>query len=361
MNSSSNGLVKSFYNERPANEIDLLDILGKLLVARKKIIAITLAFALLGMLLTYILPKKWSSQAIVTPPEQAQLTPLRELIASMQALGVDVKGTRTDVFNYFIKEFGSRSLFQNWLLSNPSMLKMLTEKYTTPDEMHRAIVEMAERLDVKNNADPKNLKENLYTSWSLSYTGKDATQAQQVLEEYTKYVDKKVQNELMDVLKSQLQYKIKLEEDKLALAKEDLINDRDAKIQRLKYALNIANAAGIKQPVFGKGQTVKDDPDYAITLGADGIAAKLEIEKSLTDVSSISANIRNREYRLTRLKHLAIPDTEFMSFKFLLTPSLPVKNDNSSSVLIILLFTSLGFMFASFSVLVFQSLATRKS
>lgn len=58
-----------------------------------------------------------------------------------------------------------------------------------------------------------------------------------------------------------------------------LKNQLDANIQRLHYSLEIANAAGIKRPVYSNGQAVKDDPDFSISLGADGISRKLEIEK----------------------------------------------------------------------------------
>ncbi len=36
----------------------------------------------------------------------------------------------------------------------------------------------------------------------------------------------------------------------------------------------------LKKPVYSNGQAVKDDPDFSISLGADGIERKLEIEKS---------------------------------------------------------------------------------
>ncbi len=39
-------------------------------------------------------------------------------------------------------------------------------------------------------------------------------------------------------------------------------NQLDANIQRLNYSLDIANAAGIKKPVYSNGQAVKDDPDF---------------------------------------------------------------------------------------------------
>lgn len=58
-----------------------------------------------------------------------------------------------------------------------------------------------------------------------------------------------------------------------------LTNIHNTNLQRLNYSLEVANAAGIKKPVYSNGQAVKDDPDYSVALGADGIAQKLQIEK----------------------------------------------------------------------------------
>lgn len=45
----------------------------------------------------------------------------------------------------------------------------------------------------------------------------------------------------------------------------------------------------LKNP-FTAMAAVKDDPDFSISLGADGITRKLEIEKSVTDVAEINGD-----------------------------------------------------------------------
>lgn len=104
-----------------------------------------------------------------------------------------------------------------------------------------------------------------------------------------------------------------------------LKNQLDANIQRLNYSLEIANAAGIKKPVYSNGQAVKDDPDFSISLGADGIARKLEIEKSVTDVAEINGELRNRQYHVEQLLAMNVSDVKFSPFKYQLASSLPVK------------------------------------
>jgi LPS O-antigen subunit length determinant protein (WzzB/FepE family) len=340
-------------------EIDLILLLNHLLKAKKRIMTITLVFAMLGLMMACLMPQKWTSQAIVTPPEPAELVSLHPVLATMQALGVEVKQTPADVFSYFIKEYSSRSLFQNWVMTSPSVLKDLVDENVDAEQMQKAIVRMADNLNMRNNHDSKHPDETPYQSWTLSFTGKNPEKAQQRLKDYTQYAVIRVREELLDTLKNQLRFKINVEKENLALAIDALNNQRDTKIQRLKYALEIANAAGIKKPVYGKGLSAKDDPDYSITLGADGLAAKLNVEKSLSDVATINADLRNREYKIAQLTQLTIPKAEFMPFKYQLSPSLPVKHDGPSKLLIVLMMSAIGFILANASVLLRQALRAR--
>ena len=139
-----------------------------------------------------------------------------------------------------------------------------------------------------------------------------------------------------------------------------LRNQLDANIQRLNYSLEIANAAGIKKPVYSNGQAVKDDPDFSISLGADGIAQKLQIEKSVTDVAEINAEIRNRQYYVEQLTAMNINDVKFMPFKYQLSPSLPVKKDGPGKALIVILAALLGGMIACGGVLLRHAMLSRK-
>lgn len=340
-------------------EIDLLVILEKLLNAKKRIAAFCLLFAFIGGVLTFLMPQKWTSQAIITPPEQTQLTSLRKTLADMQALGVEVKETRLDIFNYFIKEFSSRSQFQNWLMTSPPALKSLVDENSNAEQMHRAIVAMAEQMQAKNNSDAKHSEQNPWQSWTLSFTAKEAEKAQRLLSEYVQYMSTQVRDDVLATLRHKLQFKIDLEKEKLATVRETLINQREVRIQRLKYALEIASAAGIKKPVYGEGLAVKDDPDYSITLGADGIAAKLQVEQSLTDVATLSADIRNREYQIAQLSKLTIDDIDIQPFKYLLSPSLPVKHDGPGRMLIILFAAMVGLMVGCGQVLLRDALTKR--
>lgn len=137
-----------------------------------------------------------------------------------------------------------------------------------------------------------------------------------MLKGYIDYVTTGVEKEVIDNLTSSLELRIQAEKDKLALDRQALENEHNINIQRLNYSLEVANAAGIKQPVYSHGQAVKDDPDYSVALGSDGLAQKLKIEQSITDVSHLNASIQNREMRLSKMQQIHIQGAHFQPYKF---------------------------------------------
>jgi Chain length determinant protein len=133
-----------------------------------------------------------------------------------------------------------------------------------------------------------------------------------------------------------------LEEGRLDQKRMYLENIRSANIERLNYSLEIATAAGIKKPVYSSGLAVKDDPDYSVVLGVDGIEKKLAIEKSITDVAKLDVDFNNEQYHLDQLRQVVIPDIHFSPFKYQLSPSLPLTKDGPGKGIVVLLAAALG-------------------
>lgn len=308
-----------------ANEIDLVNLIEILWRARTKIIAIVFAFACAGILVSFLLPQKWTSQAIVTPAEPVQWQSLENTLTKLRVLDMDISVSRGDVFNLFIKKFQSPSLLEEYLRSSPYVMDQLKGADIDEMELHQAIVRLSEKMKaVDTNLGKKN-ETSLYTSWTLSFTAPHAEEAQSVLKGYIQYISDIVVKETLEDIRNKLSIKTSFEKERLEMDRVRLKNQLEANIQRLNYSLEIANAAGIKKPVYSNGQAVKDDPDFSISLGADGIERKLEIEKSVTDVAEINGELRNRQYHVEQLLAMNVSDVKFTPFKYQLTPSLPVK------------------------------------
>lgn len=343
-----------------ANEIDLVNLIEILWRARTKIIATVFAFACVGILVSFLLPQKWTSQAIVTPAEAVQWQGLENTLTKLRVLDMDISVSRGDVFNLFIKKFQSPSLLEEYLRSSPYVMDQLKGADIDEMELHQAIVRLSEKMKaVDTNLGKKN-ETSLYTAWTLSFTAPQAEEAQSVLKGYIQYISALVVKETLEDIRNKLFIKTSYEKERLEMDRVRLKNQLEANIQRLNYSLEIANAAGIKKPVYSNGQAVKDDPDFSISLGADGIERKLEIEKSVTDVAEINGELRNRQYHVEQLLAMNVGDVTFTPFKYQLSPSLPVKKDGPAKSMIVILAALLGGMVACGGVLLNYAMVSRK-
>ncbi|EAR1758456.1 LPS O-antigen length regulator Wzz(fepE) [Salmonella enterica subsp. enterica serovar Typhimurium] len=350
------------YSLPPANshEIDLFSLIEVLWQAKRRILATVFAFACVGLLLSFLLPQKWTSQAIVTPAESVQWQGLERTLTALRVLDMEVSVDRGSVFNLFIKKFSSPSLLEEYLRSSPYVMDQLKGAQIDEQDLHRAIVLLSEKMKaVDSNVGKKN-ETSLFTSWTLSFTALTREEAQKVLAGYIQYISDIVVKETLENIRNQLEIKTRYEQEKLAMDRVRLKNQLDANIQRLHYSLEIANAAGIKRPVYSNGQAVKDDPDFSISLGADGISRKLEIEKGVTDVAEIDGDLRNRQYHVEQLAAMNVSDVKFTPFKYQLSPSLPVKKDGPGKAIIIILAALIGGMMACGGVLLRHAMVSRK-
>ncbi|EHK0056017.1 LPS O-antigen length regulator [Salmonella enterica] len=350
------------YSLPPANshEIDLFSLIEVLWQAKRRILATVFAFACVGLLLSFLLPQKWTSQAIVTPAESVQWQGLERTLTALRVLDMEVSVDRASVFNLFIKKFSSPSLLEEYLRSSPYVMDQLKGAQIDEQDLHRAIVLLSEKMKaVDSNAGKKN-ETSLFTSWTLSFTAPTREEAQKVLAGYIQYISDIVVKETLENIRNQLEIKTRYEQEKLAMDRVRRKNQLDANIQRLHYSLEIANAVGIKRPVYSNGQAVKDDPDFSISLGADGISRKLEIEKGVTDVAEIDGDLRNRQYHVEQLAAMNVSDVKFTPFKYQLSPSLPVKKDGPGKAVIIILAALIGGMMACGGVLLRHAMVSRK-
>ncbi|WP_435927696.1 LPS O-antigen length regulator Wzz(fepE) [Dryocola sp. BD613] len=343
----------------PREEIDLLSILATLFAARKQIAAITLIFALAGLAASFLLPQKWTSRAVITAPENEQLIELRRATINMTVLGVEAGVEAGAIYNKFLKKFDSQALREQFLAQSPYVQALLNNQDVDNSELHRAIVSVADKFKAQNNVDPKKADNAPYSSWSLSFVAPDAGDAQQVLENYIQFINAEVNKDVLQDLKNAVELKIAFEKDKLLLDRTLLENQHNVNVQRLGYSLQVANAAGIKKPVYSNGQAVKDDPDYSVALGADGLAEKLKIEQSIKDVAELNASMQNREHLLAQLETVNIGKVNFTPYKYQMQPSLPVTKDSPRKSLIIVLAALVGLMVASGTVLMRHAMSNR--
>lgn len=342
------------------NELDLLKLIDILWLAKKRIIVCSLAFACVGLFVTFFLPQRWTSEAVVTPAESIQWQELQRTLTGLRVLDLDVKVDRVNTFNLFIKKFQSSSLLEQYLCSSSYVMAQLKGAEIDELDLHQAIIALSEKMKAVDSNTGKKNETALYTSWVLSFTAPVKEEAQQILAGYIQYISDIVVQDSLENIRNQLEVRTRFEKERLALDRVKLKNQLDTNIKRLNYSLEIANAAGIKKPVYSNGQAVKDDPDFSISLGADGIQRKLEIEKSVTDVAELNAELQNRQYHVEQLESVNIRDVKFSPFKYQLEPSLPVKKQGPGRKIVVVLAAVIGGIVACGGVLLQHAMASRK-
>ncbi|ALB69533.1 LPS O-antigen length regulator Wzz(fepE) [Cronobacter muytjensii] len=347
--------------DRQRTEIDLIALIEVLFKSRKMIFSITALFIVMGLAVAFLLPQKWTSQAVVSVPETRQLIELQRMLVSLQVLDTDAAIDAASLENMFLKKFDSRALQEKFLRTSPWVQEQVKSAQGDTESLQRAITMVAQRIKMQSNDDPKSPTASPYSSWTLSFTAPEAQDAQRVLKEYINYAALAVQREVLENLRTTIELKVKSEESRLEIERNNLNNEHKIAIQRLNYSLQVANAAGIKKPVYSNGQAVKDDPDYSIALGADGLAQKLQIERSISDVTALNSAIQSREYRLAELKKLNLAEVDFLPFHYQMTPSLPVKSDGPGKALVVILMALAGLIIACATVLMRDMLAQRQA
>ncbi|MCO5784601.1 LPS O-antigen length regulator Wzz(fepE) [Citrobacter meridianamericanus] len=347
-------------NHETSGEIDLLSVIVVLWRAKKRILVYAFTFALAGLLLSFQLPQKWTSDAIVTGPEETEWSQLRLRLAALQVLGVNVDISRDDIFNLFLKKYQSQQEVQEFITRSPQLMALFMENRADPMGRHRASVAMTEKLKLINNNAARKDAPQPWSSWTLSFTGPNPREAQLILNNYIEFVAARVVTQSLESIRDSVALKVQTEKDALKLERARLTSIQDTRIKRLNYSLQVAKAAGIIHPVYSNGQAVKDDPDYSVVLGVDGIERKLEIEKSMTDVAELNAGLRNSEYQLSLLEKIIVKDIAFPVFKYQQSPSLPLKKDGPGKSIITLLAALIGSIFACGSVLLKQAISERR-
>ncbi|WP_436883393.1 LPS O-antigen length regulator Wzz(fepE) [Enterobacter asburiae] len=339
-----------------ANEIDLAELIYTLWSGRLMILFFTVLFSLVFLTGAFLMPHAWKSEAEITVPDATQLAPLRKQVVVFNLLGAGIKINDEEIFNLFIKRFQQQTFLENYIRTTPGILHQRTGSAA----LRRELADITEKMKALNMNTLKGGDIRPYPVWALSLTMPSAADAQTFLKGYIARVSESVQQEILTDIRNTIALKMRSEEEALVIEKQKYTMLHNTLIQRLSYSLEIARAAGIKEPIFSNGRFVQDDPDFSVSLGADGIARKLAIVKSITDITTLNADLQAQEYRLKRLKELVVPDVHFIPFTYQLAPSLPLTRQGPGYVLITVLGMLSGGMIACAIILFRHAMIARR-
>ncbi|ENM5743707.1 LPS chain length-determining protein [Vibrio metoecus] len=347
----------------PANdEIDLKELFAALWQGKWLIIMTTLLFSVAAIGYALTAQEWWRAKATVSQPQLQGIASYQQAVKRYQPLfdvyqedGTIIVSNALDslidpklIFQQFIQTFNANGTKRRFMQTNPTFLtlqKQMLDQTNDPEAMQKLYEEWFERIQA-SGVDKK--ANDIFT---LSFQSVDKASSLTLLNEYIKFVNQTLNQQLNDDLLSTLATKY----GELTQQEKNLLQQAQLRLhvelERTQYALNIAEAADIKQPV----QNLGEQELFAINIGSRALKAKIDALKSIKDLSVFEPKLAILQSKLSEF------DLETLSaeakwsvngFYYLDQPEQPLTRDKPKRALIVVLGCLLGGMLGVAMVLV---------
>ncbi|GHZ28871.1 chain-length determining protein [Vibrio cholerae] len=347
----------------PANdEIDLKELFAALWQGKWLIIMTTLLFSVAAIGYALTAQEWWSAKATVSQPQLQGIASYQQAVKRYQPLfdvyqedGTIIVSNVLDslidpklIFQQFIQTFNANGTKRRFMQTNPTFLtlqKQMLAQTNDPEVMQKLYEEWFERIQA-SAVDKK--ANDIFT---LSFQSVDKASSLTLLNDYIQFVNQTLNQHLNDDLLSTLATKY----GELTQQEKNLLQQAQLRLhvelERTQYALNIAEAADIKQPV----QNLGEQELFAINIGSRALKAKVDALKSIKDLSVFEPRLAILQSKLSQF------DLETLSaeakwsvngFYYLDQPEQPLTRDKPKRALIVVFGGLLGGMLGVAMVLV---------
>ncbi|EOW9287862.1 LPS O-antigen chain length determinant protein WzzB [Vibrio cholerae] len=347
----------------PANdEIDLKELFSALWQEKWLIIMTSLFFSVVAIGYALTAQEWWSAKATVSQPQLQGIASYQQAVKRYQPLfdvyqenGTIIVSNVLDslidpklIFQQFIQTFNANGTKRRFMQTNPTFLtlqKQMLAQTNDPEVMQKLYEEWFERIQA-SAVDKK--ANDIFT---LSFQSVDKASSLTLLNDYIQFVNQTLNQHLNDDLLSTLATKY----GELTQQEKNLLQQAQLRLhvelERTQYALNIAEAADIKQPV----QNLGEQELFAINIGSRALKAKVDALKSIKDLSVFEPRLVILQSKLSQF------DLETLSaeakwsvngFYYLDQPEQPLTRDKPKRALIVVLGGMLGGMLGVAMVLV---------
>lgn len=347
----------------PANdEIDLKELFLALWQGKWLIIITTLLFSVGAIGYALTTQEWWSAKATVSQPQLQGIANYQQVVKRYPPLfdvyqedGSIIVSETLDllidpevIFKRFIQEFNANGTKRRFMQTNPTFLtlqKQMLDQANDPEVMQKLYEDWFERIQA-SAVDKK--ANDIFT---LSFQSVDKSSSLTLLNDYIQFVNQTLNQQLNANLISILTAKY----GELTQQEKNLLQQAQLRLhvelERTQYALNIAEAADIKQPV----QNLGEQELFSINIGSRALKAKVDALKSIKDLSVFEPRLAILQSKLSQF------DLETLSaeakwsvngFYYLDQPEQPLTRDKPKRALIVVLGALLGGMLGVAIVLV---------
>ncbi|GIA03956.1 chain-length determining protein [Vibrio cholerae] len=347
----------------PANdEIDLKELFAALWQGKWLIIMTTLFCSVIAIGYALTAQEWWSAKATVSQPQLQGIASYQQAVKRYQPLfdvyqedgSIILSGTLDSlidpevIFKRFIQEFNANGTKRRFMQTNPTFLtlqKQMLAQANEPEVMQKLYEEWFDRIQASA------VDKNSNDIFTLSFQSVDKASSLTLLNDYVQFVNQTLNQQLNDDLLSTLATKY----GELTQQEKNLLQQAQLRLQveleRTQYALSIAEAADIKQPV----QNLGEQEIFAINIGSRALKAKVDALKSIKDLSVFEPRLAILQSKLSQfdLETLSVEAKWSVNgFYYLDQPEQPLTRDKPKRALIMVLGGMLGGILGVATVLV---------
>ena len=306
------------------DEIDLVVVASIVSKSYKLIMSVTLVFIVIGACIALLTPKNWTSSAIISPTTDSQLQPLEAVAGVLSVLNINLDITSDDILTEFRKYYSSQSILGEYLSNTKNTHLGLM-----------AVAPLIADRSIQNYSDYKN-------DYVLTFSSSIDSGMKDTLAGYIDYVNGKVIFDINRQINFTIDTAKTTATEEYQLVLQQAQNEQKVRIQRLEYAASIAKAAGLQKPANDAFSISVDNGNYPISLGYDALNRQLEIEKSITDLTTVNTGLLNKKLYLEKIMGLKPVTVDIPTFNYLQHPSDPIEQGAKKRLLVVLLFGFIG-------------------
>ncbi|WP_257214466.1 LPS O-antigen chain length determinant protein WzzB [Vibrio coralliilyticus] len=338
------------------DEIELRELIKALWAGKWLIFVATILFAAASMFFALNSQEWWSSNATIGRAQAQDISAYRQQVKQFQPVfdidqedGTVLVSRELDslvdtvvLFERFVDAFNSSNNKREFLDSSEEFQQFkenIGSELSDEERIRATRVLYSEwfgRILAKAGGPDSKM-----TSYDISFESTTSESSYLLLINYIKTIKAKVHQDALNNLEAMVSAKRdELSQQKKILetqAKNRLLVEAD----KARYALSIANAAGVTSPI----QTNGNRELFGIDMGSKALAAKIEALSSVKNLSVVEPRLQQINAKLQMLNTLKVDrSVDFQTFRFLDNVEQPITRDKPKRALIVVLGTLLGGM-----------------
>lgn len=342
-------------NSRYSDDIDIFLIARALWSRVWVIITITLIAGVLGLMYAFLSERVYEAKAYLVPPTQSDIADLNTGRTSRNEL---TPYSIEDVYRLFLRNLQSESLRQDFF-SNEYLPSLTDDQKARPQDVLYA--EFSKKLQVHPVTADEAGRYSVIAQ---------TTSPQQAVEWVTDYVKQAAALAAKEITKN-VSYEAKVRSRSISqeidTRRETGESSRGDAIVKLRAALNVAMAAGVKKPTvtFGAAPTAvagKMDGDVSFLRGVEALNAEIKNLESRSSNDAFIEELRELQAQKSFYDKLAVVSKDFSLFRYDGNVETPLSAVKPKKALVISLALVLGLMLGVlFAFTLYRMDASRKN